>query len=74
MPTFDNSRRLTVLVENAPTKTLHLFVGSSERGMRSFACEQAPLTTLQNYGLPSRCPVCGVQNPLGGKANDNQQR
>jgi hypothetical protein len=57
MATNRNNQRLAILVRNAPSTSLHLVVGG-ERGMVFFACEQAPLWTLQSYGLPSRCPVC----------------
>jgi hypothetical protein len=73
MPIIDNIRRLAVLVKNAPCATLHLIVGSRERGTVFFACEQAPLMTFQSHGLPSRCPVCSRQNPLRGEAHDYQQ-
>lgn len=73
MPTINDNQRQAVLVKNAASATLHLFVGKSESGMVFFACEQAPLMTFQNHGLPSRCPVCSTQNPLRGEANDNQQ-
>ena len=73
MPTSDNNHRLTVLVKNAPSATLHRNAANNERGLVFFACEQAPLMTFQNYGLPSRCPVCSTRNPLGGEANDYQQ-
>jgi ssDNA-binding Zn-finger/Zn-ribbon topoisomerase 1 len=46
-------------------RTLHLIVGNSKAGGVFFACEQAPLMTFQSHGLPSRCPVCNSQNPLG---------
>jgi len=70
MPTINNNQRLAVLVKNAPSTTLHLLVANSEkRGTVFFACEQAPLMTLQSHGLPSRCPVCSNQNPLRGEAN-----
>ncbi len=71
MTTNADNQRLTILVKQAPSATLHLFVGNSKRGMVFFACEQAPLMTFQSHGLPSRCPICGIQNPLGGEANDN---
>jgi hypothetical protein len=73
MPTIDNNQRLAVLVKNAPCVTLHLVVGSRERGLVFFVCEQAPLMTFQSYGRPSRCPVCGSQNPLRGEAHDYKQ-
>ena len=74
MPTIDNKLRLAVLVKNAPSTRLHLIVGSNDRGMVFFCCEQSPMLTLQAYGLPARCPICGKENPLRGEAHDNQQR
>jgi len=71
--TIDNNLRLPVLVKSTTSTTFHLVVGNSEGGMLFFACEQAPLMTLQSYDLPSRCPVCSDQNPLRGEADDNQQ-
>jgi hypothetical protein len=71
MPTSDSNQRLAVLVKNAPSTTLHLNVGNNQRGIVFFACEQAPLMTFQSFGLPSRCPVCSIQNPLNGEANDS---
>jgi hypothetical protein len=73
MPTIDNNRRFAVLVKNAPCAPLRLIVGSGERGMVFFACEQAPLMTFQSHALPSRCPVCSSQNPLRGEAHDYKQ-
>jgi hypothetical protein len=67
MPTIDNNQRLAVIVKNAPSTTLHLIVGSSERGMVFFACEQAPLMTFQSYGFVNRCPICQQENPLSVK-------
>jgi hypothetical protein len=67
MTTIDNNQRLTLLVENPPSTTLHLIVGSNERGMLFFACEQAPLLTFKSHGLPARCPICCTQNPLQAK-------
>jgi len=73
MPTVNNNRRLAVLVNNAPSATLHLIAGNNERGTAFFACEQAPLMTFQSHGLPSRCPVCSSRNPLRGAAHDYKQ-
>jgi hypothetical protein len=67
MPRSDNSDRLTVFVKNAPSTTLHLIVGSSERGTVFFACEHAPLLTFQTYGFVKRCPICRQENPLSVK-------
>jgi hypothetical protein len=54
MPTNDNNQRLAILVKNAPSTTLHLIAGNSEKGMVFFACELAPLLTLQSYGFVKR--------------------
>jgi hypothetical protein len=70
MPTIGNSQRLVVLVKNAPSTTIHLLIGSSERGTVFFACEQAPLMTFQSYGSPKRCPICRQENPV----RDEQER
>ena len=67
MTTIDNNQRLTLLVKNTPSTTLHLIVGSNEREMVFFACEQAPLMTFKSHGLPARCPICCTQNPLKGR-------
>jgi hypothetical protein len=72
MPALDNNHWHAVLVKNAPRASLHLFIGASERGIVFFSCEQAPLMAFQSHGLPSRCPVCSIQNPLIGKANADQ--
>ncbi len=68
MTTIDNRHRLTLLVDNRPSATLHLIVGNNQRGMVFFACEQAPLLTFKSHGLPVRCPICCAQNPLRGRA------
>jgi hypothetical protein len=73
MPTIDNNQQFAVLVKNAACTTLHLIVGRREIGTVFFACEQTPLMTFQSHGLPSRCPVCSSQNPLGGEAHDYKQ-
>lgn len=64
MPTINDNQRQAVLVKTTASATLHLIVGSSERGTVYFACEQAPLMTFQNHGLPPSCPICRIQNPL----------
>lgn len=64
MTTIDNNQRLTLLVENSPSTTLHLIVGNNHRGMVFFVCEQAPLMTFKSHGLPARCPIRCTQNPL----------
>jgi hypothetical protein len=71
MPRSDNSERLAVIVKSTPSTTLHLIVGTSERGMVFFACEQAPLMTFQSYGFVKRCPICQRENPLRDK-KENQ--
>lgn len=74
MRTRVEKKRLTVLVRRTPSTTLHLIVGGTVRGMVFFACEQAPLLTFQSSGLPARCPICGMKNPLTGELNANQKR
>lgn len=64
MPTINDNQRQAVLVKKAASAALHLIVGNSKSEMVFFVCEQSPLMTFQNQGLPSRCPVCGIQNPL----------
>lgn len=54
MATIDDNRRLAVLVKNDPNKSLHLTFANRERRMVFFACEKAPLWTMQTYGLPAR--------------------
>ena len=73
MPTIGYKLLLAVLVKKAASATLHLFVGNSKTGTVFFTCEQAPLMTFQSHGLPSRCPVCGIQNPLRGESNAHKQ-
>jgi len=67
MPIFENNQRMAVIATNAPSTTLHLIVGSSERGLLFFACEHAPLMTFQTYGFVKRCPICRQENPLNVK-------
>lgn len=47
------------------TSHLH-FIASTTRRRNQFVfvCESQPLLTIRSYGLPSRCPICGVPNPL----------
>jgi hypothetical protein len=71
MPTINDNQRQAVLVKTTASATLHLIFGNRESETLSFACEQAPLMTFQNYGLPSHCPVCRIQNPLSRELNDN---
>jgi hypothetical protein len=66
MMTIDQ-RRLRLLVGNGPDTTFHLFIGSNNRGMVFFVCEQAPLLTLKSHDLPARCPICCAQNPLNDR-------
>jgi hypothetical protein len=70
MAIIDNNQRLTLLVENSPSTMLHLLVGNNDRGMMFFACEQAPLLAFKNHGLPARCPICSMKNPLSRALND----
>jgi hypothetical protein len=51
---------------------LHLASSVSAIGIVLFVCEQSPLLTFQNHGLPARCPVCGTQNPLKGEQARNE--
>jgi hypothetical protein len=51
---------------------LHLVSSVRAIGMVLFACEQSPLLTFQNHGLPACCPVCGTQNPLLGETLKNE--
>ena len=64
MRPIEKNGRLTLLLENNVNQRLHLLAGNNERGMVSFACEQAPLLTFQSHGLPVRCPICGIENPF----------
>jgi hypothetical protein len=73
MQTRIEAERIIALIKNAPTAMFHLIVGSNERGMVFFACEQAPLLTFQSKGLPARCPICGTKNPLMGETNQQGQ-
>jgi hypothetical protein len=70
MPTINDNKRQAVLVKNAASATLHLFVGNSRTGTVFFACEQAPLMTFQNYGSPKRCPICQQRNPIRDERED----
>ncbi len=63
----DDKQRLAVVLKSTPSTTLHLIVGTSERGMVFFACEQAPLMTFQSYGFVKRCPICQQENPISVK-------
>jgi len=71
--TKTDSRCLGIYATKAPRPRLHLIADINCKGMLFFACEQAPLLTFQSYGLPSRCPVCGVLNPFRGETNANKQ-
>lgn len=64
MTTNVSNWRTTFVVKNGSGKTFHLIVGSNDRGMVYFVCEEAPLLTLKSYRLPVRCPICCTQNPL----------
>jgi hypothetical protein len=71
MTTRNDNQRQAVLVKTTASAILHLIVGNSERGTVFFACEQAPLMTFHNHGLPPRCPVCCIQNPLRRERNES---
>ncbi len=52
-------------IQTETVLTLHRIASfDMKRGLYAFFCECQPLMTLQNYGLPSRCPICGAENPL----------
>jgi hypothetical protein len=72
LPVF--STELRQLLEVQGESELAAQVPGLMAGAVFFACEQAPRATFRNRGLPARCPVCGMQNPFGGEADDNQQR
>jgi hypothetical protein len=55
------------LVYQSSSTPLHLVAGNGGKGIWFFVCEQAPLMTFQNHGLPARCPICGTTNPLSGE-------
>jgi len=59
------------IVRNGLTPTLHLVTGSGTSGIVFFCCEQAPLLTFPNQGLPAHCPICRTTNPLKGEAQKN---
>ncbi len=65
-----NSRVSLVITRS--TGALHLVSGVSAIGMVVFACDQSPLLTFQNHGLPIRCPICGTQDPLKGEKARNE--
>lgn len=54
---------LTPLIMKVPTR-LHHMVVAEQRGTVYFACEAQPLATLNTFGPPTKCPLCGVENPL----------
>jgi len=65
---------LGIHATKVPSVRLHLIAKTNEVGTLFFACEQAPLMTLQSYGLPTHCPICSNRNPLRGDANAYQQK
>lgn len=56
------------------TPYLH-FIASvrEERNLYTFACETRPLDSVNSFGIPKRCPLCGQQYPIGSK-NCNERR
>jgi hypothetical protein len=54
------------VVRTGSTQTLHLITGSTRRGMVTFVCEFSVMT-IHSHGLPARCPICGIRNPLRGE-------
>ena len=53
------------------TEMLHLMASfDTKRGLYAFFCEGQPLMTVRSNGLPSRCPVCGMENPLSRDSNN----
>lgn len=66
MATKNCAERLVSIVKTAPTQTLHLITGGTTRGMVTFVCEYSVMT-FQSHGLPARCPICGIRNPLSGE-------
>lgn len=59
-------QRPVTIVKTTSTQTLHLITGGATRGMVTFVCEHSVMT-FQSHGLPTRCPVCGIRNPLSGE-------
>jgi hypothetical protein len=52
-------------------ETLHCIASfDRKRGLYAFFCECQPLMTLLNHGLPTRCPICGAENPLREETHD----
>jgi hypothetical protein len=73
MRTKNSNDCLGVHSTNTPNARLHLIAKINEAGVVFFACEQAPLLTLQSHGLPTHCPICTYRNPLGGDTNACKQ-
>jgi hypothetical protein len=65
---------LDIYATKVPSARLHLIAQGNAAGMLFFACEQAPLLTLQSHGLPTHCPICSNRNPLRGDTNAYQQK
>jgi hypothetical protein len=49
------------------TETQHMIAGE-ERGMVFFICETQPLATLKTFGLPTKCPLCSMVNPISKRS------
>jgi hypothetical protein len=58
--------RLVCIVRTGSAQTLHLITGCTTKGMVTFVCEYSDMT-FQSDGLPARCPICGIRNPLSGE-------
>lgn len=74
MQTKTNVAFLDIYATKVPSARLHLIAKGNAAGMLFFACEQAPLLTLQSHGLPTHCPICSNRNPLRGDKNAYQQK
>jgi hypothetical protein len=66
MATKNCGECLVSVVRTGSAQTLHLITGDTTRGMVTFVCEYSVMT-FQNHGLPARCPICGIRNPLSGE-------
>jgi hypothetical protein len=48
------------------TGALHCMLTMNvKRELVAFMCERQPLLTFWSSGIPARCPVCRLKNPLG---------
>jgi hypothetical protein len=44
---------------------MHFMSGIALNGIVSIVCEAAPLVTIRSYGIPSKCPICAAEWPVG---------